>query len=52
MTGRAHAPEHESTPHNPLGGCATHTPLRDESTDGGKMGRVAHDGVACYGGSR
>jgi hypothetical protein len=49
---RAHAPARESAPHNPQGGCATHTARRIESTDGGEKGGVAHDGIACYGGSQ
>jgi len=47
---RAHAPARESAPHNPHGGCATHTPRRGESTDGGEKIGVAHDGDVCYGG--
>jgi len=47
---RAHAPARESAPHNPQGGCATHTPLWDESTDWGEKAGVAHDRFVCYGG--
>ncbi|GAB3315311.1 hypothetical protein GCM10027355_08820 [Haloplanus salinarum] len=49
---RAHGPARESAPHNPQGGCATHTVCRDESQDGDENDRVAHDGSLCYGGVR
>jgi hypothetical protein len=48
----AHGPARESAPHNPHGGCATHTDRRRESTDGAEMDSVVRAAPVCYGGSR
>jgi len=49
---RAHAPARESAPHNPQGGCATHTDAQRESQYGGEVTGVAQTDIVCYGGGR
>jgi len=49
---RAHAPARESAPHNPQGGCATHTDASRESQHWDEVTGVIQPNSVCYGGGR